>query len=75
MVSFYAIISDHSVSNRLVVTGYLMTHEWAIYVFDALLMALVLLITSTWYLGHIETLTEAHSEGLGLVHTNTNPPA
>ncbi|CAO2651094.1 Nn.00g093910.m01.CDS01 [Neocucurbitaria sp. VM-36] len=57
------------------VTGYLMTHEWSIYVFDALLMALVLLLTSTWYLGHIETLPEAHSEGLGLVRPNTNVPA
>ncbi|KAF2732652.1 hypothetical protein EJ04DRAFT_513717 [Polyplosphaeria fusca] len=33
--------------------GYLMTHEWSIYIFDALLMAIVLAITASWYLGKI----------------------
>jgi hypothetical protein len=35
----------------LVVTGYLMTHEWSIYVFDALLMASVMALTLMWYVG------------------------
>ncbi|KAF2148578.1 RTA1-domain-containing protein [Myriangium duriaei CBS 260.36] len=30
-------------------TGYLLTHEWTIFVFDALLMAIVLVISWTWY--------------------------
>lgn len=29
--------------------GYLLTHEWTLYVFDGLLMALTLLICTTWY--------------------------
>jgi hypothetical protein len=31
--------------------GYLLNHEWPIYVFDATLMAAVLAICATWYLG------------------------
>jgi len=31
--------------------GYLLSHEWPIYVFDAALMAAALAICSTWYLG------------------------
>lgn len=50
------------------VTGYLMTHEWAIYIFDALLMAGVLALTSTWYLGKIEAITEDHADGHNLVN-------
>lgn len=30
-------------------SGYLLTHEWTLYVFDGLLMAIVLLICTTWY--------------------------
>lgn len=33
--------------------GYLLSHEWPIYVFDALLMVVVLAITFLWYLGKI----------------------
>ncbi|KAF9694699.1 hypothetical protein EKO04_007514 [Ascochyta lentis] len=33
--------------------GYLLAHEWPIYIFDALLMAVSLVICTTWYVGNI----------------------
>jgi hypothetical protein len=33
--------------------GYLLSHEWPIYVFDAILMAAALAICTTWYVGNI----------------------
>lgn len=41
-----------------------MTKEWVIYVLDALPMAVVLGLTATWYLGHIEPAAEELSDEL-----------
>ena len=42
---------EYKEADRDVVNGYLMDHEWALYIFDALLMASVLALTSMWYIG------------------------
>ncbi|KAF2120798.1 RTA1 like protein-domain-containing protein [Lophiotrema nucula] len=44
------------------VNGYLMTHEWSIYTFDALLMATVLGLVQMWYLGNDVANKDGHQD-------------
>ena len=49
-------------ADHIIEDGYLLSHEWPIYVFDALLMVVALGICTTWYVGDIVSKT-FHSDG------------
>lgn len=48
MLSFAVCHTDKNIEN-----GYLLAHEWPIYVFDTLLMAIAMGICTTWYVGDV----------------------
>jgi hypothetical protein len=43
--------------------GYLLQNEWPIYAFDAIPMAIVLVICAAWYVGDIVTKTLPYAQG------------
>jgi hypothetical protein len=49
-------------------TGYLLTHEWTLYVFDGFLMAVVLSICLMWYVSSIRPRKIDHCEARPLHH-------
>ena len=64
-VSFYAFLELTArlrLTNSCVEDGYLLANEWPIYVFDALLMIIVLGICSLWYLGKIDSVTNERED-------------
>ena len=56
-------------TNEFAEDGYLLANEWPIYVFDALLMVIVLVICCKWYVGDIskQATVTTHGDEFGMM--------